>query len=311
MEARGWHPDSNGRHDLRDHDGDREVASTVVDPLLTWLGLRVTRPVAGLHITSTHLTLAALRPQPIRLVALGRLAIPHGAVADDEIRNVEQLVTGLGRLAAATRVHPGTPTAAAIEPAVASIAAAPIGADRLSPTTCAVRDSDAERITQVVTGAGLDLVGLEIVPAALARIGLQVDTPTVGLRSPTGWSVTASPDHLTAERVDVDRRPAVVLTGRSTALHLGPDLADTSPLTDIPGIAVPDDLDQLVDPGHDAVALGAALAALGGAPLISAETMATSTARTAQRAGRRESRIEFCFDRRKNGSHLVQAGAGR
>ena len=227
----------------------------IFDPYLDWLGLKIRRPAVGVHVTSTHVTVVALRRRPIRLVAISRRAIPDGAVVDNEIRRVKPVVDILRLAMVNARIAPGSQTFAAIEPLADSISVDP---DR-SAATCDVADHAYDRIAALITGAGLNLQLIEPVPAAAARIGARAGIPAVAVDAQAGWVVVRGVGGLEAQRLS--GQPGQV--GQAT-LRLGSEVSNMAAAGAVPGLDVPTELRSLHDPGRDAVAIGAAMAAFDG-----------------------------------------------
>ncbi len=239
------------------------ILSPYLNPSLKWLGLAKPTVVAGLHITPSVMTLVALQGEPdnlgrATLISLGRESIPEGVIVGTEIRSVEPLAAALRQLMGETRIERGTPLVVTIEPLDPTTTIAEEWED--GESCHRVSQAEHDRIVGLVAAAGLDLVRVDIVPAALARFARQMGPTEVALRAPVGWSVVTNPFYTDAERV----------CGRMTStLNTGTDLADTTPLTSLVGVDVPDPLQPVVDPGLDAVAVGAAMAGFGLRPLVS------------------------------------------
>ncbi len=224
-------------------------SSQVFGPYLNRLRLRPSQAVAGLHITSEHITLVALRDRPLRLVAIGRSPIDGAAVVDDQIRLVKKVGADLQRLAERLRLKPDTPTIAAVEPLANSLT---LWDDGPGVLTYGVAESTFERIGRVLDSADLLLTRIDIVPAALARLGRQVGVEVIAGRAPNGWSVVAEHGFTDAERSDYG-------------------MPSAPPLDRLDGIAIPARLRNVVDPAGDAAAIGAALAGFGVAPIVPTE----------------------------------------
>ena len=249
----------------------------IFDPYLSWLGFRTRRPVVGMHVTTTDITIVALRRRPLRLVAIGRRTVPDAAVVGGEIRLVEPLAAELRTLVANVRIESGSPTVAVIEPLADTVS---ITTDRSVGAACDVADRTYQGIAEVVTGAGLSLRGVEAVPVALARLGRRAGAPAVALDGPNGWTAALDPDRLRARRAaHHEARPTL-------RLGMAPEVATA--VAELPGIAVPSALRPLVDPGRDAVAIGGALAAFGDEPHVIARpaAVAVGSGWTVQRVDR-------------------------
>ncbi len=229
----------------------------IFDPYLNWLGFRPRRPVLGLHVTSTHVIVVAVRRWPLRVVAIARRAVPDAAVVDGDIRLVEPLAASLQLMTERARISPGTPTVAVIEPLTDTIS---IGLNGPSGPSCDVADRHYQRMVEVITGAGLRVLGIDVVPVALARLGFRVGAPAVALNGPSGWAATLTPDRLHGHRL--------TSPGGRPTLALGTAVETANAVGDIPGVQLPDALRPLIDPGRDAPAIGAALAAFGQGPRV-------------------------------------------
>lgn len=224
----------------------------MLDPYLSWLGFRTPATAIGLHITSEFMTLVAARHRPVRLVTVARQSIPDDAVVGNEIRLIKPLVAGLQGLVNGSRLQLDTPIIAAVEPLANSLT---IWDDGPQVLNYSVAESTYSRIGEVVDRAGLELSRVDIVPAALARLGRQLGVSMVAGRWPTGWSVVADQGFIDAER----------------STHGTPSMP---PLADLPGIHIPARLRRVVDPGRDSAAIGAALAGFGCPPLVSTQPAA-------------------------------------
>ncbi len=235
----------------------------IFDPYLEWLGFRTRRPVAGLHITSSHLVLVALRRRPLRLVAVGRRAVTEAAVVDGDIRLVAPLVATLRLLIAETRIAPGTPTAVVVDP-LAGSTLIDIGVS--APAACDVSSRTHDRIHEVVAGAGLTVRTVDVLPAALARLGGLLGAPAVALDADEGWTTSVVDGRLDSRRI--------VGGPTQPALRMGRDLGSTVTVVELPGIGVPDPLQPAFDPGRDGVAVGGVLSLLGYGPRIPARPAA-------------------------------------
>lgn len=238
------------------------ILSPYLNPSLKWLGLAKPTVVAGLHIAPSVMTLVALRGEPgglgsATLISLGRESIPEGVIVGTEIRSVEPLTVALRELMTDTRIERGTPLVVTIEPLDPTTTIAEEWED--GESCHRVSQAEHDRTVGLAASVGLDLVRVDIVPAALARFARQMGPTEVALRAPVGWSVVTNPFYTDAERV----------CGRVlSTLNTGTDLADTTPLTSLVGVEVPEPLQPVVDPGLDAVAVGAAMAGFGLRPLV-------------------------------------------
>ena len=226
----------------------------IFDSYLDWLGFKTRRPVVGVSITSTYVTVVALRRRPLRLVAIGHCAVPDDAVVDNEIRLIRPVVQALRSALANARIEPGSPTFAVVEPLSDTVSIVSDGANNASGSpTCDVVDRAYDAVASVVAEAGLGLRLLEPTPAALARIGLLAGAPAVALDASGGWAAVHGSGRLEAKR----------LSGATglPALRLGADITSMAAVAAVPGIEVPPDLGHHHDPGRDAVAIGVAAAA--------------------------------------------------
>ena len=240
----------------------------MLDRCVDWLGFGSRGPVVGLHLTVDQLRVAAVRP-PGRLVAIGRAAVPIEPGADPAIAiaNVRELANRL-------RLAPGTPAVAAIEPATTALRFGNgtgaghrhTGADVPS---CHAGQPALDQAAVVASMAGLDLVHVDVVPAALARLASlgPLGPHGVVVRASPPWWVRAGP-HYTEAVYDGSspERPS----GRCQ-FGIGPDANSLQWLDQWPGIDVPAPLVDLLDAGRDAVAVGAALAAFELPPLITVQ----------------------------------------
>lgn len=233
----------------------------------TWLGLGDRRPVAGLHLTAESATLVALRDRPLRITALGRQVVFDAAVVNDDDRMTRSLAGDVRSLASQLNLPPGTPAVAAIEPTASAISITHGGS---GASTCDAGQRAYERLVEVVTLAGLLLVRVDPVPAALARLarllgpGPDGAGAEVALRGPCRWSVLTSPDFTEAERRHRPHRPG---------LWSGPDFGSLQPVTDLP-IEVPRNVRSGLLIDRDAVAIGAGLAGFDLDPLITVRPVA-------------------------------------
>lgn len=280
----------------------------ILDPYLAWLGIRAPLPVAGLHITSEYMTLVAARRRPLRLIAIGRWPIPDAAVVGDEIRLVKPLAGGLKKLVEETRLAPGSLTVAAVEPIAGAVTIWDDGPEVLAYN---VAQATYAKVCEVVDRAGLGLIRVDIVPAALARLGRKVGAPSIASLPPTYWSVVTTedgfidatrsdpgwgdpgsgrtrPDHGLPGPGGSDRRNLAVGFPGGADVGPGGDEPDrtpaellarakpTTPVVDLAGIHVPKRLREVIDPARDAVAIGAALGAYDHPPIVSTQPVAAA-----------------------------------
>lgn len=234
----------------------------IVDAFRTWLGFNHVVPAAGLHVSSDRLTLAVVRPDPIRVVGLGRVSVAPTEVALGEATLISWMSQRLRGLATRLGLPDGTKTVVTVEPTAASVTFLD---DGILEPQCAVGRWAHDRAARIVSGAGLEVVRFDVVPASLARLGRRTGRPNIAIRAPGGWSVVASPGFVDAER-NLHR-------GHHGNLSVGVDLHSTRATDGFLGIEIPPALRKVVEPGHDAPAVGAALAGLGFDPLIVVEPM--------------------------------------
>ena len=227
----------------------------------TWLGLATPPTVIGLHLGAERVVVAALRPEPVQLLALARELVFDAAIVDDDVRLVSSMATEVAQILASLRLRAPLPTVVVVEPPADTVALQPPD-DGGRPRF----DIDAgryRRAREVVERAGLDLVAVDIVPVALGRLGLAAGHGDAVVRSGR-WTVTVSAHGLHGSRAGLattSSRPA------------GPGV---DPLA---GVRIPPALRADVDPAVDAGAIGAALAAFGWQPLVQIEPVATDPGR--------------------------------
>ncbi len=221
----------------------------IFDPLLDWLGFRDQTVSVGVHITSDNITLVALKARPLRLVAVGRASVRDAAVIGNEIRLAAPVSEALAALVTEARIAPGSLTIAAVEPLANSFTIWERGQEAL---TYNVVESTYSRIGQVCESAGLPLARVDLVPAAMARLGRVAGVGTVAGRAPNGWTVRTEDGFTDAVRSD----------------HGAPAGA---PLSTLGSIRVPRRFGHLIDPAADAAAIGAALAGFSHEPIVSTQ----------------------------------------
>lgn len=242
-----------------------------LDRILNWLYPETTPLVLGAHFGEHHISIVALRSAPVRLVAVGRQIDFDDAVINDEIRLTVALAADVAELCQRLRVPPGTPTVVAVEPARSQVQLvdSPVDADRIPVPLVLV-----DRVAEVVAKAGLDLIAIDPVPVALARIGRGFGESCLVVHPESRWEVFTGPDFLDGRR----RPPGSDETSRSLGggLLAGIDGEHPRPVEILPGVEVPDDLAGVIDIGRDAVALSAALAGLGRPPLPAIETQSAA-----------------------------------
>ncbi|MGI9598309.1 MAG: hypothetical protein ACR2QK_19250 [Acidimicrobiales bacterium] len=233
-----------------------------------WLGIARTSPLAGLHVNSERVVLAAIRPDPLRLVALGRRTIPGSAIVADEVGPLEPVIAAIAELRLQLHLPQDTATVVTMEPRPSAISLdfGSVG----ERATCPVAAGAYDRLSRSASRAGLRVVSADVVPASVARLCLARDDGSapdesgfggsVALRDPSGWSVVIGPGFLDAERVE----PAA----RVGTLQVGSDLHRTGPIETLP-IHTPRRLDGFPDLRHDGPAIGAALAGFGLSPEVS------------------------------------------
>lgn len=219
-----------------------------------WLGIGRNRAVVGVHLSPSHLSMAVVRPGPVRLTALGRQTIREAAVVNDEVRLAVTLAADLTQMAKTLGLPSGIGVVAAIEPRDGLFQVI----DGETVTPCSVRQAAHDRLVGAIHGAGLRLLRVDPVPAALARLARLADPQMVALRGGYRWSVVSGDGYTEAERSDHNDDPR---------LRLGPDFASMQPL-DQPPLKVARSVRSIVDLDRDAVAVGAALAGLDLLPLV-------------------------------------------
>ncbi len=226
----------------------------IMHRITDWLGMERNTAVAGLHVGPSHLSLAVVRPGPARLTALGRRPMQEAAVVDDEVRLALTLAGDLSALVSELRLPTGIGVVAAIEPRDPVFRVA--DGETMSP--CPVRQSAHDRLVGAIHGAGLKLLRLDPVPAALARLARLAEPSMAAASGAYRWSLLTADGYTDAERSDQADDPR---------LRLGPDLSSLHPLerTIVPA---PRRLRSIVDLDRDAVAIGAALAAANLLPLV-------------------------------------------
>jgi hypothetical protein len=237
----------------------------ILDRYLAWLGFRAPGPVVGVHLTADLVTLAAVRSDPFRLVAIGSRVVAEAAVAGDDVRLVRAVADVVQELASRLRLPPGTPAVAAIEPSTGSLS---FGDGPGEEPYCPVSQRICDQTMDVVMLAGLELVRVDPVPAALARIGRLAGAGSHGqvvVRASSPWSVRCGPGRVEAVR---DRRWAARQHLAPGKLGFGADPDSICWVDALPGVTTPRRLRSAVDTGRDAVAVGAALAGLGLPPLL-------------------------------------------
>jgi hypothetical protein len=223
---------------------------------LDWLGLARRDPVLGLHLSAQHLTLAAVRPDPVRLVAVGREIVYDVAAEDDDIRLVTHLAEVVRHLTTSLRLPAGLATVATIDPA-GDVLDLRLGSGRSAGCPAPRRSYD--RVVETVNRAGLQLVRVDPVPVSLARLARRVAGSPVAAARHDLWQVTTAEGRLQAERLGQAASPGLLV---------GPNLAGLQAVKAPSTIGVPRALDAVLDLGHDAPAIGAALAAAGIGPLV-------------------------------------------
>ncbi len=219
-----------------------------------WLGIGRSKAVVGLHLSPSHLSMAVVRPDPLRLTALGRQAIKEAAVVNDEIRLAVTMSTDLAQMVKTLGLPSGIGVVAAIEPRDDLFQAYDGDAD----TMCPVRQAAHDRLVGAIHGAGLRLLRVDPVPAALARLARLAEPQMVALRGGHRWLVVSGDGHTEAERSPHND---------DSRIRLGADLASVQPFEQ-PPLKVARSVRPILDLDRDAVAIGAALAGLDLLPLI-------------------------------------------
>ena len=219
-----------------------------------WLGVGRSKAVAGLHLSPTHLSIAVVRPGPLRLTALGRQTIKEAAVVNDEVRLAVTLTADLTEMVKRLDLPQGIGVVAAIEPKDSTFRV--VNGEAGAP--CSVRQAAHDRLVGAIHGAGLRLLRVDPVPAALARLGHLAEPHMVSLRGGYRWLVVSGDGVTEAERSDHTDDPR---------LRLGTDLPSVQPF-ERPPLKVARSVRSTVDLDRDAVAIGAALAGLDVLPLV-------------------------------------------
>ncbi len=221
-----------------------------------WLGLAGHTTVAGLHVDGDRLSLVAVRPGPVRVVAVARRPVTDAAVVDGEIRVVPRVAVAVREMVAGLKLPPDLGLVAAIEPAEDRVTALDDGGEAV----VTVRRAAQDRLRDTVHRAGLRLLGIDPAPLALARVARLAGPDPAAVQGAFRWSVLTGTAYTEAERSDRPRR---------VRLGVGPDLTTLRPLAvdDLP-IEVPRRLRPLLDLDRDAIALGAALAACNLPPVV-------------------------------------------
>lgn len=221
-----------------------------------WLGWSTATTVVGLHVCPTHLSMVALRLDPVRIVGVGRQLVYDAAVVDDEVRLTMTLANETAALGRALRVPEDTGVVVTVEPTAPTF----VAIDDQGPTACPVRQQSYDRLTGAVQRSGFRLLGVDPVPAALARLARVVHPGTAALRGGFRWSIVTGADYTEGERSAGSDGPR---------LGVGPDLGSITPLDiDRLPLSIPRRLRAAIDLDRDGAALGAALAALGLAPQV-------------------------------------------
>lgn len=237
-----------------------------MNALGSWLGLTgLSEPAVGIGLTDDAIAMVAVRPNPIRVTAIVRGAVPEAAVVGGEIR-LPQLVTrelDAGR----RRMHlpAGTAAGIAIEPAAAQFAVTIGGGGAGSEVE--VAGGHFDRSISVVAGAGFRAARIDVVPVALARLAMMELPGEAVARNADGWQVSVSGDVIRAMVGDPLPGPE---------LRLGPGRSRPAPIRRLERVEVAKQLDPVIDPGLDGVAIGAAMGALGLAPIVTPVPAATS-----------------------------------
>lgn len=225
-----------------------------------WLGVGRNKAVVGLHLSQSHLSLAVVRPGPLRLTALGRHTIQEAAVVNDEVRLAVTLAADLAQMVERLGLPRGVGVVAAIEPRDATFQAL----DGETSTPCPVRQVAHDRLVGAIHGAGLKLLRVDPVPAALARLARLAQPQAAALRGGYRWTVVSGDGFTEAERSTHND---------DARLRLGFDLASVQPFEQ-PPLKVARNVRSIVDLDRDAVAIGAALAGLDMLPLVDVQPVA-------------------------------------
>jgi hypothetical protein len=231
----------------------------IVAQSLDWLGLHRRPPAVGVHLSSRHVTLVALRRRPLRLVGLGREPVTDSAVVGDDVRLIGVVADQLRRLTRALCLPPGTAAVAAIEPAPDELDL--VLDEPAHPAHCPARDSSYHRLVETISRAGLQLSRVDPVPVSLGRLALQMEKAPVAAVAVDRWWVAIDGSRLRA------RRSARHQAGSGLQVGPGPDALRS--VSGLAGFGVPRRLQALVDAGSDGAAIGAALAGLGPGPRVS------------------------------------------
>lgn len=235
-----------------------------------WLGVSRQRPVAGVTFGQGHVVVAALRPNPIRLVGIARRAVHDGVVVDGDVRRPQQLAATLAEMRSALNLDNGTSCVVSIDPlersihvsgwtdAVVATQASTLLGSSVEPEI-EVGRSNFDRAGFVAAMAGFQPDRIDVRPAALARVALAEHGDNAAVRTTDGWSIVAADDMLDASK----RLPTSV-----QCLQTGDDLNSTTVRTALTSVSVPNRLRPVLDLDHHGEAVGAALASFGMAPLI-------------------------------------------
>lgn len=241
----------------------------VLNSLGNWFGIAgYSEPVVGIGVADTTLTMVAMRPNPLRITAVVRTRVSDAAVVNGDIRLPQRLATELQAGRVQMRLPSGTPAVIALEPHGDQLAIA-LGADFGPEPEVEVSGNQYDRCTSVVASAGFRPERVDVIPAALARLGLIEHPLHAVVRDAGGWQVAVSGDGLQASLVE--RLPV-------PELRLGPGRAKPDPVRRLAHIGIAKQLDPVVDPALDGVAIGAALGALRRRPLVAAVPAAVSSA---------------------------------
>ncbi len=238
-----------------------------MNALGSWLGLTgLSEPAVGIGLTDDSIAMVAIRPDPVRVTAIVRGAVPDAAVVGGEIR-LPQLVTrelDAGR----RRMHlpAGTAAGIAIEPATRQFAVT-LG-NGGAGTEVEVAGGHFDRSVSVLAGAGFRAARIDVVPVALARLAMAELPGEAVARSADGWQISVSGDVIRVMGGDPLPGPE---------LRLGPGRSRPAPIRRLERIEVAKQLDPVLDPALDGIAIGAAMGVLGMTPIVTPVPAATSS----------------------------------
>ncbi len=230
----------------------------VLAPMLDWLALRTHRAAVGVHLSSAQLTVAGLRPEPLRLTAVARDVPPRGSVVEDELRLIEPVAERVARLLDRLRFGAGAPIVVTVNPFVDRLRL-----DRPDGWThgvdCLVRRWSVEQAEALVGRLGAGLVAVDPAPVAAMRLVEVLDPGGSGTVRVGGWDVVRNGDERWAEPAGADRAIGGVSADRLIEVQRGAGR---------PRLLIPRSVRRRLDLSREGVAIGAALSGLGVGPTV-------------------------------------------